>query len=88
MVKNIPSLDELQEKGFDIGYDPTESLNSEIDARLLLDKLDPGERQIAELKYIDEMPDIMIANKLNCSSYRIKRKLDIIKDKLKSYPQQ
>ena len=64
MKKKTSSLDELSEIGFDPGVDDTKNLEEKIDGRDLIEnlkKLEPDQKQVILMKYVDELTTDEIA---------------------------
>lgn len=85
--KKEVSLDNIQEEGFDPGFDNRESLENFLAGRQVikeLDQIDPKYSQVVIMRYIDDLSPKEIAEVLgeseNAVSVRIHRGLQKIKD--------
>lgn len=92
--RKTDSLDDLEETGFEPGFDPRSETEIKIDAegaRVLLEKLPPRYREVIVMRYIDELSPKEIAaitgEKENNISVRLNRALKRINSLLINYEQ-
>ena len=69
--RSLTSLDELELTGHEPGHNPEPSIHARLDGESLLpylDKLDPDDRTVIVMRYLDDLSPKEIAELIGCSA--------------------